>query len=67
MTTYTTIRVPDGIDIRHVKDFANRLGFEVRTHGFQLVLVDPTVPSNVRRLPARPRPVTTGPDVGGAA
>lgn len=67
MTTYTTIRMPSGISLRVIRDFADLHGLEVRQHAGQIILVDPKLPTNVRRLPARPRPVSTGPDVGGAA
>lgn len=64
MTTYTTIRMPSGISLKVIRDFADLHGLEVRQQAGQLILVDPRIPSNVRRLPARPRPVVTGPDVG---
>lgn len=70
MTTYTTIRVPSGaLNLTEkMLRLARREGMEVRAKGFhEFVLVEDELPPGVRRLPARPRPVASGPDMGGAA
>jgi hypothetical protein len=67
MTHYLSVQFPASVRIADLRDFADRLGLQARRlSDGTLRFIDPkNPPDNVRRLPARP--VTTGPDLGGAA
>lgn len=68
MNNYINVQFPVGIQISDLLAIADKHGYQARrmSNG-TLRFIDPkNPPDNVRRLPARPRPVT-GPDLGGAA
>lgn len=52
---YVTVTAPRTVPLKALRDFADQRGLLVRYgSGGKLLMIDPEMPSNVRRLPARP-------------